>query len=81
MPKVIRTKKQVDEMIAAITDEKDRLPDYNAFGESNAENRGEMEEHLTELAHWCEKGSVKDSTTEVGHWLVGSPYTNLDDYL
>jgi hypothetical protein len=78
--RIIRTKEQIEALIAKLKEEADALPSHNLFGDSNAEDLDEMREWVDDLRLYLETGKVRDVWNEAGHWLTSTSGTLGNDY-
>jgi len=81
MAKIIREADEIQRMINAVTSELDGLPDFDAFGGSNAGSRAEMRQWIEELRDALCVGLIVDQNSEVYHWLTEDKWSPLEDFL
>ena len=80
MAKIIRTKDEIEALMGAMDKGLVTLPDYNIFGESNAESKAETRQWIDELQIALDEGRVEDEWGEVGYWLVNDKSQLAIDY-
>jgi hypothetical protein len=68
---VARTDEEINRLKDAIQKALDKLPDVNAFGGSNLEDKEEMKQLITELNDALVGKLPHDKTGEMYWWLIG----------
>jgi hypothetical protein len=76
----MKTKEELNMMISLVETALGDLPDFDAFGESNQENREEMELWLSQLEDVRDHQIVPKEGTEVRYWLDGNAHSALNAF-
>ena len=78
---IVRTKKEIQEMIDACADVLATLPNRNIFGDSNADEAREVSSDIAKLRAALKGKLPKDEWDNVLGWLIGKTWSTLPDYL
>jgi hypothetical protein len=78
---ITRTSDEIRTMIGALTYALDHLPDTNAFGGSNLEEKFTIFEWRKELEAALNDGKLPTVKDEVYDWLTGKDIYELTDFL
>ena len=76
----MKTRDEINTMISLVETALGDLPESDVFGDSNRENRDEMELWLSQLEDVRDHQIVPKEGTEVRYWLNGSAHSALNDF-
>lgn len=76
----MRTIEQVKSIKRVLIDELNQLPEDNAFGGSNANDRERLHGWIIDLTYIEKFGSPNDNNNDVGFWFNEESWSPLTDY-
>lgn len=80
--KIVRSKEEIEEMLEAMRQQLENLPDYNIWNESTVADQADISRDINLLERFVETSELpSDPWSEVYGWLTGQDWSFLEDYL